>query len=163
MLSSKMKQALNKQINFDFFSSYLYLAMAADFDAKNLDGCAAWMYAKSKEEWGHGMKIFKYINDQGEKVTLEAIETPRAEWKSPLEVFEQSHKHEQEVTKRISSMMKIAQEENDFATLAFLQWFITEQVEEENNVATIADKLRMVGDNPQGIFMMDRALASRAS
>ena len=96
-------------------------------------------------------------------MTLEAIETPRAEWKSPLEAFEQSHKHEQEVTKRISGMMKLAQEENDFATLAFLQWFITEQVEEENNVAAIADKLRMVGDNPQGIFMMDRALASRAS
>ncbi len=163
MLSTKMKKALNKQINFEFYSSYLYLAMAADFASKNLDGFAAWMQKQAQEEWGHGMKIYKHINERGEKVTLEKIDTPPAEWASVLEAYEASYKHEQEVTKRINDLMKLAQEENDFATAVFLQWFVSEQVEEEENVSSIVEKLKMVGDSPQGLFMMDRAVAQRAS
>ena len=163
MLSAKMKKALNKQINFEFYSSYLYLAMSADFASKNLDGFAAWMQHQAQEEWGHGMKIYKYINDRGEKVKLDGIDTPPAEWASVLEAFEASYKHEQEVTKHIDDLMKLAQDESDFASAAFLQWFITEQVEEEDNVSSIVEKLKMVGESPQGLFMLDRTVAQRAS
>ena len=161
MISKKMEEALNKQINAEFYSSYLYLSMAADFAAKNLEGFAHWMNVQAQEEWGHGMKIYSYINGQQGKVKLEKIEGPPTEWASPLEVFEAAYKHEQEVTSLINNLVSLATEENDHATSIFLQWFVTEQVEEEGSAAAVVEKLRMVGDKPQGLFMLDRALAQR--
>lgn len=161
MISPKMESALNKQVNAEFYSSYLYLSMAADFESKNLPGFANWMYVQAQEEWGHGMKIFSYINEQGGTVKLEAIKGPQTEWKSPLEIFEDSYKHEQYVTSLIHNLVTLANEEKDYATQIFLQWFVTEQIEEEASASDIVGKLKMIGDAPHGLFMIDRELAQR--
>ena len=161
MLSPKMEKALNKQVNAEFYSSYLYLSMAADFTAKNLDGFAAWMSIQAQEEWTHGMKMYTYLNEQGGKVLLAAIDAPQTEWDSPLAAFEAVYTHEQHVTSLINNLANIAADERDHATGIFLQWFITEQIEEESTASSIVEKLKMVGDHPQGIFMMDQELGKR--
>ncbi len=161
MISKKMEEALNKQINAEFYSSYLYLSMAADFEAKNLSGFANWMQVQAQEEWGHGMKIYNYIHEQNGTVKLEPIEGPPAEWKSPLDAFEAAYKHEQMVTSRINNLVTLSNEEKDYATNIFLQWFVNEQVEEEASALAIVEKLKMIGDSPQGLFMVDRELAQR--
>jgi len=161
MISKKMEESLNKQINAEFYSSYLYFSMAADFETKNLPGFAHWMYMQAQEEWGHGTRIYNYINEQQGKVKLEAIDAPQTEWASPLEVFEAAYKHEQYVTSLINDLVTLANEERDYATNIFLQWFVTEQIEEEASASTIAEKLKMIGDNPQGLFMLDRELIQR--
>ncbi|PIE35981.1 ferritin [candidate division KSB3 bacterium] len=161
MLSPKMEAALNKQINAEFYSSYLYLSMSADFSAKNLNGFANWMNVQAQEELTHGMKIYNYINEQGGKVLLTAIEAPQTEWDSPLASFEAAYVHEQHVTTLINNLADIAADERDHATGIFLQWFITEQIEEENTASDIVEKLKMIGDHPQGIFMIDRELGAR--
>jgi ferritin len=161
MLSKKMEKALNKQINAEFYSSYLYLAMSADFETKNLAGCANWFARQAQEEWGHGMKMFKYINEQRGAVKLAAIDCPPLEWKSALDAFEAVLKHEQHVTELIHELMTLANEEKDYATQGFLQWFVKEQVEEEASADTIVQQLKMVGESAQGLFMLDRALAQR--
>jgi len=161
MISKKMEAALNQQINAEFYSSYLYLDMAADFEAKNLPGFANWMKVQAQEEWGHGLKMYKYLNEQNSTVKLAAIECPPAEWKSPLDVFETVYQHEQEVTGRIHDLVTLAIGEKDYATQIFLQWFVSEQVEEEANALAIVEKLKMVGDSPQGLFMLEAHLAQR--
>ena len=161
MLSKKMEKALNAQVNAEFYSSYLYLSMAADFGAKNLEGFASWMQIQAQEEWGHGMKIYNYILEKGGKVKLEAIEAPQTSWNSPLAAFEATFKHEQHVTSLINDLASLAIDEKDHATGIFLQWFISEQVEEESTASGILEKLKMIGDNPQGLFMMDGNLAAR--
>ena len=161
MLSKKMEDALNKQVNTEFYSSYLYLSMAADFEAKTLEGFASWMQIQAQEEWSHGMKIYNYILEKGGKVKLEAIEAPQTSWKTAVEVFDATFKHEQHVTGLINDLATLAIEERDHATGIFLQWFVSEQVEEESTASGILDKLKMIGDNPQGLFMMDSNLASR--
>ncbi len=161
MLSPKMEKALNKQVNAEFYSSYLYLSMAADFTAKNMDGFAAWMSIQAQEEWNHGMKMYDYINEQGGKVILIAIDAPQTEWESPLAAFETVYAHEQHVTGLINDLANIAVDERDHATGIFLQWFITEQIEEEGTAAGIVGKLKMIGDHPQGIFMMNQELGKR--
>jgi ferritin len=161
MLSKKMEDALNKQINAELYSAYLYLSMATDFEAKNLDGFAQWMKVQTQEEMRHAMKIYSYVNEQQGKVKLEAIDGPQTEWKSPLEMFEAAYKHEQHVTGLINNLVTLANKEKDNATSIFLQWFVTEQIEEENSTSTIVEKLKMIGDKPQGLFMLDHALAQR--
>lgn len=161
MISPKMEDALNKQINAEFYSSYLYLAMAADFESKNLAGFSNWMKVQAQEEWGHGMRLYKYINEQMGRVTLEAIDAPPTEWKSALQMFEAAYKHEQMVTSLINKLVALANEENDYATQNFLQWFVEEQVEEENSAGTITEKLKMIGDSVQGLFMLDSILGRR--
>ena len=161
MLSKKMEKALNQQVNAEFYSSYLYLSMSADFAAKNLEGFASWMQIQAQEEWGHGMKMYNYIIEKGGKVKLEAIEAPQTSWKTALDVFEATLKHEEHVTSLINDLATLAIEEKDHATGIFLQWFVSEQVEEESTASGIVEKLKMVGDNPQGLFMMDSNLASR--
>jgi ferritin len=161
MISKKMEEALNKQINAEFYSSYLYLSMAADFEVKNLSGFANWMQVQAQEEWGHGMRIYNYIHEQNGTVKLEAIEGPSTEWKSPLDAFEAAYNHEQLVTSRINDLVALANEEKDYATNIFLQWFVSEQVEEEASALAIVEKLKMIGDKPQGLFMLDRELAQR--
>lgn len=161
MISEKMQKALNDQVNAEFYSGYLYLSMAAWFESMNLRGCANWMRVQTQEELAHGMIIFNFIHNRGGRVFLAPIEGPSTEWNSPRDVFECAYEHEQKVTARINKLMDLAMGESDHAASAFLQWFVTEQVEEEMNTSTIAGKLKTVGDNSNALFMIDRELAAR--
>jgi len=161
MISDKMQKALNEQINAELFSSYIYLAMAAYFEDQNWTGFAAWMQKQSQEEYGHAMKIYKYLTEVNGRIILETIEKPKAEWKSPLEVFEEAYKHELYITNRINELTNLAISEKDHATNIFLHWFVTEQVEEVSAALQIVDKLKMVGDNKSALYMLDRELGSR--
>jgi len=161
MLNEKMEKALNEQINEELYSSYLYLAMAAWFESENLPGCAAWMQAQAREENGHAMKFFKYINERRGRVTLKAIKEPAGQWKSPLAAFEASLKHEQHITGCIDNLVNQAIEMKDHATAALLQWFVNEQVEEEASVDGIVQKLKMAEKAPGALLMMDHALGER--
>jgi len=161
MLSKKMEEALNKQLNAELFSSYLYLAMAACFEARNLPGIAHWLEVQAKEEYGHAMKFYGYINDRRGRVTLAAIAAPPAEWPTPLAAFEAVLAHEQKVTGLIHGLVELAAQEKDPAAGVFLQWFVSEQVEEEKSADAIVAQLKMIGDSPHGLIMLDRALAQR--
>jgi ferritin len=162
MLSSKLEAALNQQINEEYYSSYLYLAMAAYLEDQNLDGCAHWMRMQALEEYQHGMKIFDYMVDRGARVELKAIAAPQKDWASPVAAFEASLEHEQYMTKNINTLADLAIAEKDHATNNVMQWYIAEQVEEEAQVDNILKKLAMMGDTGPGLFMMDRELAGRA-
>jgi len=162
MLSKKMQKALNEQINAEIFSSYLYLSMAAYFEQENWTGFAHWMEKQSAEEYGHAMKIFGFVNEVGGKVELEVIEKPKSEWKSVLNVFEESLKHELMITDKINNLYNMASTEKDHASGIFLQWFVTEQVEEVNTVEQIIHKLKMIGEHKGALYMLDRELGSRA-
>ena len=160
MLSPKIQDALNKQINAELFSSYLYLSMAAHFDSINLPGFAHWMKVQAKEELGHAMKFYEHVTDRRGRVTLSAIAAPATQWKSPLAAFEAAFRHEQKVTGLIADLVKLAAAEKDNATGIFLQWFVTEQVEEEKQTDAVVHQLKLVGDSAQ-ILMIDHALAQR--
>ena len=161
MLSDAMNKALNSQVKLELSSSYAYAAMAAYFHMENLDGFASWMTMQAQEELGHAQKLYKYIIDANGKIEFEAIDKPCVKFDSPLAVFEASLGHEQEVTKAINELMDTAAAEKDHATTVLLQWFVMEQVEEEANVEGIIQKLKLVGNTPNGLFMMDRALGDR--
>lgn len=161
MISKKMEKALNEQINAEMYSAYLYLAMAAYFEAENLPGFANWMKIQTQEETAHAMKFFHFINERRGRVVLKAIDQPAKEWKSPLAAFEASFEHEQMITGRIDDLVNLALEEKDHATNAFLQWFVTEQVEEETSVDTIIQMLKMAEKAPGAVFMIDRELGRR--
>jgi len=161
MISEKMQKAINDQINAELHSAYLYLSMSSYFTSMNLDGFASWMTVQTQEEVSHAMKFFHFVNERGGRALLTAIEGPAAEWDSPLAAFEAAYKHEQYITSRINDLVKIAREENDTATEIMLQWFVTEQVEEEAHADGIVQKLKMVADAPGGVFMMDRELGAR--
>ena len=161
MLDADIEKALNNQINAELYSSYLYLSMAAGLSSINLEGFAQWMTAQSQEEYMHAMKFYNYVNDRGGRVTLQAIEAPPTEWNCPLGVFEATYEHETKVTGLINDLAGLAASKNDNATLACLQWFITEQVEEEATADGIVQKLKMVKDAPYAIFMIDQELGQR--
>ncbi len=161
MLSPKLEKALNDQINAEMFSAYLYLAMVAYFQEKNLSGFANWMTVQNQEETFHAMKFFKYVAERGGRVTLDAIEKPQFEWESPLAAMEAAQKHEAYISGRINNLMDLAIKEKDHATANFLNWFVAEQVEEEDSVNEVVQKLRMVGTGGGGLFMMDRDMATR--
>ena len=161
MLSERMLKALNEQLNKELFSAYFYFGIAAYFKDKNLDGFASWMEAQAEEELGHAMKFYDYIFDRGGKVELERIEKPKQTFESPLKAFEAVYLHEVGVTQSIFKLVELAQEERDHATYQFLQWFVEEQVEEEATAKAIVDKLKIIGDHSQGIFMLDRELSQR--
>lgn len=160
MLTEKMEAALNNQINKELYSSYLYLSMVSYFDSIDMEGCAAWMKAQVQEEIIHAMKMFDYVSECGGRVTLEAIDKPQADWSSPLAAFEHAYEHEKYVTSLINDLMNVAIEEKDHATQIFLQWFITEQVEEEASASGVVQKLKLAGDS--GLFLVDRELGQRA-
>ncbi len=162
MISDKMQQALNDQLNLELYSAYVYLSMGAHFQHENLSGFASWMEAQAREETGHAAKFYKFINSIGGRVTLKAIEQPPTSFESPLSIFEQALEHEKVVTQSIHRLVALAREENDYATDVFLQWFVTEQVEEVAAADEIVKKLRLVGSDPRGLFMIDRQLAMRA-
>ena len=161
MIKEKILKILNKQINEELYSSYLYLSMSNFFSSLNLDGFAKWMRMQSQEEYEHGMKIYDYILQREGKVILAKIETPIAVWKSPLEVFQETLKHEKHISSCIHSIIDMAIQEKDHATTQFFQWFVGEQVEEEANASNIVEKMKMVGDNKSGIFMLDREMGKR--
>lgn len=161
MLSEKMQDALNAQINAEFFASYQYLAMAAYFESQNLMGFANWMRVQSQEENQHAMKFYQYVNSRRGRVILNAIDAPTTEWKSPLAVFEAALKHEQKVTGLINKLVDLAIKESDHATNSFLRWFVDEQVEEEANADNVIQDLKRIGDSAEGLFIMDRELAGR--
>jgi len=161
MLSAKLTAALNKQINEEYYSSYLYLAMAAYLEDQNLDGCAHWMRMQAQEEWDHGMKIFDYMIERGGRVELSAVAAPAKEWDGPVATFEASLEHEQYMTKNINALADLAIEEKDHATNNLMQWYVSEQVEEEAQVEDIVKKLEMMGADGPGLFMMDRELKVR--
>ncbi len=161
MNSQQVQNEMNEQIKHELYSAYLYLAMAAHFEAENLMGFAHWMKVQSKEEVEHAMKFYEFIHDRNGRVTLQAIDQPPTQFGSPESMFEQSLEHEQFITGRIDHIYAVAMQENDYAAISFLKWFVDEQVEEEKNAVQILDTLKMVGNNPAGLFMADRQLASR--
>ncbi len=162
MISEKLQKAINEQINKEFYSSYLYLAMAAHFDAGALPGFAKWMKVQAAEEWGHGMKFYEYLYEVGGKVELGAIPLPPAKFGTPKEIFETVLEHEKSVTASINAIYDLAKKENDPKTELMLHWFINEQVEEEKNDRDIIDQLTMAGNNSFGIMFLDQhVLGSR--
>ncbi len=161
MLSDRMQKGLNAQMIAELYSSYLYLSMNAYFKSVNLDGFGNWMYAQAQEELMHAMKFYEFINQRGGRVILAPIEAPPTEWEGPMAVFEDTLKHEQKVTGLINDLVEVALEERDHATQIFLQWFVTEQVEEEDSVGNVLEQLKLLGDAKGGLFMMDRELAKR--
>jgi ferritin len=161
MLSKKMEEAFNKQLNAELYSAYLYLSMAAYFYSINMNGFANWMTVQNQEETMHAMKFYAFINERGGRIQLEAIERPATQWSSPLEVFQETLKHEEKVTALINNLVDLAIAERDHASNAFLQWFITEQVEEEASANEIILNLQMAGNEPPALFMLDRELGTR--
>jgi ferritin len=161
MISKTMQDALNEQINKEFFSSYLYLSMAAYFEDRNLMGFGHWMRLQADEEREHAMKLYDFILDRGGRVMLKAIGAPAIDWKSNLEVAEEVAAHEGKVTASIHTLYELALQEKDYAAQAMLQWFITEQVEEEKNAAELVAKLRLIEERGTAVLMLDHRLSKR--
>lgn len=162
VISEKMQNALNKQVNREFYSSFLYLSMSGYFEAQNLKGFASWMSEQSKEEYGHAMKMYNYIFDRGGRVELLPIEAPPKDWDSILNVFEETYKHEHAVTRMIHDLVALAKEENDYATESFLKWYVDEQVEEEDTASYIVERLKQIAGFKGGIIFLDKELGARA-
>jgi len=163
VIDGRTQEALNKHANAEFYSSYLYLSMSAYFQSINLTGFAHWMRVQAREELAHAMKFYDHVIERGGRVSLQAVEAPTSRWDSPLAAFEDAYRHEQKVTGLINQLVDDAVQSKDHATNAFLQWFVSEQVEEEASVDAIVQKLRLVGDAPGGLFMIDHHLGERAS
>jgi ferritin len=161
MIGKAMQEAMNEQINKEFFSSYLYLSMAAYFEHKNLEGFAHWMRLQADEEREHAMKFYDFILDRGGQVRLKAMEAPETEWKSNLEIAEQVAEHEGKVTASIEALYELALKEKDYPAQVLLQWFINEQVEEEKNAADLVAKLRLIEERGTAVLMLDHRLAKR--
>jgi len=163
MLKDPIEEALNEQINAEFYAGYLYLSMAAYFEEEGLPGFASWMRAQAEEEKAHAMRIYDFVTERDGRVTLDGIEAPKAEWESPTDAFEAAYEHEVEVTRMIDDLVALAREENDNATENTLQWFVEEQVEEEATAQDILDKLGHVGDDGPGLLMLDQELGQRGT
>ena len=161
MLSKKMQDAFNQQINAELYSSYLYLSLAAHFESANLKGFGRWMRVQAQEETAHGMKIYDFVLARGGKVTLTAIDAPKTEWPSPLAAFKEVYAHEQKVTALINGLVDVARKETDNAAEVFLHWFVGEQVEEEANASEIVEKLKGIKESANGLFMLDSVLGKR--
>jgi len=160
-MDKKMEAALNKQINAEYYSSYLYLSMASYCESLNLPGFANWMRVQAQEEMVHALKFFDYVVHRGGRVLLTAVDAPETEWKSPLACFQAVYKHEQLVTSLINGLVDLARELRDHAADNLLQWFVAEQVEEENSADKVVQDLKRAGDNAQLLLMIDRELATR--
>ncbi len=161
MATERMLNALNDQIQKEFFSEYLYISMEAYFAENDLDGFANFFNVQAREERDHSYKFFNYVNRAGGKVLLQAIEQPKFDFTSPLDVFEYALSHEKEVTKSIHNLVDLSLEDRDHATTSFLNWFVDEQAEEEESMNKIVKKLKLLKDNPAGLFMLDQELAQR--
>ena len=161
MIKESVERALNKQINAELFSAYLYLSMATYFDSINLHGFSNWMTIQAHEELTHAERIYYFVQERGGRVILETINNPQNNWENPLRVFEDAYNHEKMITGMINDLVNLVIEEKDHATNSFLQWFVTEQVEEESSVEEVIHKLRLIGDSGKGIYMLDQFLNQR--
>jgi len=161
MMSERMQEAINKQINAELYSAYLYMSMSAWFESIALPGFANWMHVQAKEETTHAMRFYNHLVERSVRAKLLPIEGPEQEWKSPLDAFEVTLNHEYKVTSLINDLVNLAIEDRDHATNSFLQWFVNEQVEEESNAQAMIDKLKLIGEDKSGLFMVDRELALR--
>jgi ferritin len=161
MLTEKMAAALNTHMNLELFSAELYLSMSSAANARGLKGAANWFMVQYQEEMVHFMKFYNYLNSQGEHVKLGPREVVPSEFNSFLDLFEKTLAHEQMITGCINDLMDLAMAGKDHATRIFLQWFVTEQVEEEENDREVIGKLKLIGDNGQGLLMLDNELAAR--
>lgn len=161
MISKSMAKALNQHLNNEMYSAYLYLSMSAKCETMGIKGSAKWFYVQYQEETSHAMKFYKYILDHGESIELEQIDKPNLELDSLGKMFDATSEHERTITQYINELMDLAISEKDHATNAFLQWFVTEQVEEESTVSEIIDQLKLTGDTGHGLYMLDKELAQR--
>ncbi|GAB7028349.1 ferritin [Geotalea toluenoxydans] len=161
MLNKKMYAALNKHMNIELYSAYLYLSMSSHANSIGLKGAANWFMVQYQEEMVHFMKFYNYINSQGASIGLSAMSAPPGQYKSLLDMFEQTLKHEQFITRCINDLTDLALKEKDHASHIFLQWFVTEQIEEEENDRDLIGKLRLIGDNGHGLLMLDGEMAAR--
>jgi len=161
MLDTKMQDAINAQINWEFYSAYLYLSMAGQFAASGMPGGQSWMTVQYQEEIAHARIMFNYVLTRGGRVLLEEIEKPQTEWADGLSMFADALAHEEKVTARIYELASLALELKDHATYNFLQWFIAEQVEEEESASDMVHKFRMAGEHPAGLYQLDKELAAR--
>ena len=160
-MNKKIEKAFNSHLNAEFYSAYLYLSMANYFAAQNLKGMITWMRIQVDEERMHGLKFVDFINDRDGRVILEQIDKPKTEWSSPLDAFQDALDHERLISKKINELVDLAIKESDHAANAFLQWFVTEQVEEEANAQAIVGKLELIQDNSMGLLMVDQQLGQR--
>ena len=156
MINEKLEKAFNDQINKELYSEYLYLSMQAYFERLNLKGFVNWMSVQVQEEHAHALGMFDYLNQRGGNVQLEAIDKPETDWESPLAVFEQVLEHEEYVTSRINALMDVAEETKDRAAMSFLNWYLKEQVEEEDNVGNVLATLKLIGDDKKALLMLDK-------
>jgi ferritin len=163
MFGEAIQSAMNEQMKNEFFAAYQYLSMAAYCESQNLPGFAHWMRTQAREETEHAMKFYDFILDRNGHVVLQAIDGPVVEFGSPLEVFERALEHEQRVTAMINDLYGLVVRENDYASQTFLQWFVTEQVEEEKNTRDVVETLKMIGDKSEALFLLDRELARRGN
>ncbi len=161
MIKEKIEEAINDQINAELYSAYLYLSIAADFGDKNLEGFANWMRIQAQEEVEHAIRLYDYLEERGGRVKLKAIDKPKTEWESPHKAFKDAYEHEQYITGRINDLVDLAEKEKDKATVKMLQWFVEEQVEEENSVNKIVQKLEMAKDSTSSLLMIDSQLGER--
>ena len=161
MLSPKLLDALNDQMSKEFFSGYLYKAMAAYFADEDLTGFASWMHNQGLEELTHGERFFRFINEAGGRAVMLPLDTPKNDFNSPLEVFEYGLEHERFVTGRINALMDLARKESNHAAAIALAWFVTEQVEEESNFSSWIKRLKMVAGDGRGLLMLDQEAAKR--
>lgn len=163
MLSTIVKDAINQQINHELFASYSYLSMAAWCDHEHFVGCAHWLRVQSQEEYGHAMRLYDFLRMRNVKVVLKQIEAPPHEFESLLDIFEKSLEQEQKVSQQINSLYELALKEKAFASLVELEWFVTEQVEEEKTVREVIHKLKLVKDDPSSLLDIDREMAERSA
>jgi ferritin len=161
MLDQRMQDAFNSQINWEFYSGYLYLSMASKFADLGMAGGQNWMTVQYQEELAHARIMFSYVLTRGGRVVLDAVPRPEAEWPGGLAMFEEALAHEEGVTARIHDMASLALELKDHATYSFLQWFIGEQVEEEESAMDMVNKFKLAGDTPAGLYQLDKELAAR--
>jgi len=161
MINKKINQEFNQQIKEELESAYIYLSMAGYFHSQGLDGMAQWMKAQTVEEMIHAMKFFDHLTERDGRVELLPLGIKKTEWSSPLEAFQDAYKHEQYITGKINDLVKLADDEKDYAANAMLQWFVTEQVEEEASTSKVAHELELVGGKGDGLLMLDRELGQR--
>jgi ferritin len=161
LLSPNVQQAMNDQLQVELQSAYVYLGMAAYCETLSLGGIARWLHKQAEEEYGHAMRFYNFVNDRQGKVELKSLDAPRNSYKSVLGVFEEALEHERSVTAAIDKLYELVHDEKDFASQAWLDWFATEQVEEEKTVGQIVDQLKMIGDKGEGLFILDKDLGNR--
>jgi ferritin len=161
MISKEISEALNEQIVWEMYSANLYLSMSAYLHDQGLTGFSHWMRVQYQEETAHALKIYDFLITRGGKVVIKDIAAPPTSWNSVLELFEATLTHEQGVTRRINDLMHLAKDQRDFATDIFLQWFVSEQVEEEDNVTDMIHRLRLIDGKGQGLLILDQELGGR--